>query len=64
MTAAIRGANPRYHGFISVAHNPLYQTVCNLTAHEITVGWSVGFRFVTLGECLGDASSNWYRTEL
>lgn len=64
VTATIKGADPRYRGFISIAHDPVYQTVYNLTGHQIAVGSSAGFRFVTLGECLGDPSSNWYRTEL
>jgi len=64
VSIAISGADRRYRGFISIAHDIHYQTVFNLTLHEITAGLNAGFRFVTLGECLNDPPSNWYRTEL
>lgn len=64
VSTAISGADRRYRGFISIAHDIHHQTVFNLTLHQITAGLEAGFRFVTLGECLNDPPSNWYRTEL
>lgn len=55
-------ADRRYRGFISIAHDIHYQTVFNLTGYEIQAGLNFGYQFVTLGECLGDPSPNWYRT--
>ena len=63
VTGAINGADPRYRGFISIAHDIHSQTVVNLTMHEIDVGRNRGFRFVTLGECLNDPQDNWYRID-
>jgi hypothetical protein len=36
--------------------------VYNLTDYILTSLFSAGYRAVTVGECLGDPSANWYRT--
>ncbi|KAI5809971.1 hypothetical protein DFH27DRAFT_606391 [Peziza echinospora] len=61
VSGAISGANARTQSFLSIAHDIHYETVFTLTKHEIEVGLANGFRFVTLGECLGDPAANWYR---
>ncbi|KAI5792582.1 hypothetical protein DFH27DRAFT_192877 [Peziza echinospora] len=57
---AISGANLG-QSFMSIAHDIHYQTVYTLTQYQIDVTRAKGFRFVTLGECMGDPVANWYR---
>ncbi|KAL7276445.1 hypothetical protein RUND412_000549 [Rhizina undulata] len=59
---AIAGTNPAVKSFMSIAHDIHQQTVINLTGYQIDVGIKNGYRHVRLGECLGDAAQNWYRT--
>lgn len=50
------------HDYIVLAHDVHYQTVVNLTEYMIEVSKSRGYKLVTVGECLGDPSQNWYRS--
>lgn len=50
--------------YITLAHDVHYQTVVNLTAFMVSVSRSRGYKLVTVGECLGDPETNWYRTAL
>lgn len=58
---AINGANPATKSFLHIEHDLQRQVVYNLTDHILTSLKARGFRSVTLGECLGDPSQNWYR---
>ncbi|KAH0603297.1 uncharacterized protein H6S33_007619 [Morchella sextelata] len=60
---ALEGLNSNYNSLLSIAHDIHDQTVNNLTDYQITAGYQRGYRYVTVGECLGDPQSNWYRTQ-
>jgi len=49
-------------GRISLSHDPLQQTVQVLAQQMLDAVRARGLRTVTVGECLGDAAANWYRT--
>lgn len=49
-------------GYIILAHDVHEQTVTNLTAYMITTAQDLGFKLVTVGACLGDPETNWYRS--
>lgn len=46
---------------LAIGHDIHYQTVYNLTEHLLSTAAQKGFKFVTVGECLNDPVSNWYR---
>jgi peptidoglycan/xylan/chitin deacetylase (PgdA/CDA1 family) len=54
-------ANAATNEYIELSHDIHYQTVVNLTAYMVSIAKARGYRLVTVGECLGDPSSNWYR---
>jgi hypothetical protein len=58
---AIDGSDPGSDSFLQIEHDIHYQTVYNLTDYVLTSLFAAGYRAVTVGECLGDPSSNWYR---
>jgi peptidoglycan/xylan/chitin deacetylase (PgdA/CDA1 family) len=49
------------NAYISLEHDVHQYTVQVLAAHIIQTAQSRGYRTVTVGECLGDPSGNWYR---
>lgn len=49
-------------GSISLSHDPLENTVATLAQAMIDSVKNSGKAFATVGECLGDAPANWYRT--
>ncbi|KAF4552560.1 Polysaccharide deacetylase-like protein 2 [Elsinoe fawcettii] len=51
--------NPR--SALVLAHDIHQTTVRRLTEHMLQTGQRAGYRFVTVGECLGDSAENWYR---
>lgn len=53
--------SPSSSSFIVLNHDVHYQTVYNLTEYELQRVAATGYRPVTVGECLGDPSANWYR---
>ncbi len=59
--AAIEGTNPAKKSFLQIEHDIHYQTVYNLTDYILTSLFANGYKAVTVGECLGDPVSNWYR---
>lgn len=59
---AIDGSDPAKDSFLQIEHDIHYQTVYNLTDYILTSLFASGYRAVTVGECLGDPVSNWYRT--
>lgn len=60
--AAMEDANSDVDKFLQIEHDPVYQTVYNLTDYILESLTRNGFRAVTVGECLDDPKSNWYRT--
>ncbi|KAK3302146.1 uncharacterized protein B0T15DRAFT_294021 [Chaetomium strumarium] len=58
---AVDGSDPEEDSFLQIEHDIHYQTVYNLTDYVLTSLFSMGYRSVTVGECLGDPAANWYR---
>jgi hypothetical protein len=58
---AINAANVRTDNFLNIEHDIHYQTVYNLTDYMLASLFKHGYKSVTVGECLGDPASNWYR---
>ncbi|KAL7930305.1 carbohydrate-binding module family 18 [Trichoderma chlorosporum] len=50
------------HSYIVLAHDVHYQTVVSLAKYMIETSRSRGYQLVTVGDCLGDPSENWYRS--
>ncbi|KJZ72754.1 hypothetical protein HIM_07829 [Hirsutella minnesotensis 3608] len=59
--AAVEGKNPAATKWLQIEHDPVHQSVYNLTEHMLRSLTRNGFRSVTVGECLGDPAENWYR---
>lgn len=59
--AAVSPSNPLTDSFICLAHDIHESTVTQLALHMITAAKDAGYDLVTVGECLGDPMSNWYR---
>lgn len=47
--------------WLAIGHDILEQTAMNLTEYMLTTVKELGFKPVTVGECLGDPKENWYR---
>ncbi|KZL63549.1 chitin deacetylase [Colletotrichum incanum] len=60
-SSAINSANPSSSSFIALAHDIQSFTVNGFVQYMIDVAKEKGFEFTTVGECLGDPASNWYR---
>ncbi|KAE8450181.1 hypothetical protein EG329_006962 [Mollisiaceae sp. DMI_Dod_QoI] len=60
--AAIAQINPATGNYLEIEHDIHYQTVYNLTDYILSSMYAKGFKSVTVGDCLGDPSSNWYRS--
>ncbi|KAJ4382155.1 hypothetical protein N0V86_002484 [Didymella sp. IMI 355093] len=56
------GASPATSEWLSIGHDIHYQTVYNLTDYMLSTLTGLGYKAVTVGECLGDPSANWYRS--
>ncbi|ATY64953.1 chitin deacetylase [Cordyceps militaris] len=54
-------SDPSRNSYITLAHDVHYETVETLTAYMIELSRRRGYKLVTVGECLGDPVSNWYR---
>ncbi|KAK6529408.1 hypothetical protein TWF281_008584 [Arthrobotrys megalospora] len=61
-TDIIRTVDPRTASIISIAHDIHPLSVLKLTVEMLKVIKAKGFQTVTVGECLGDARSYWYRS--
>ncbi|KAA8908143.1 hypothetical protein FN846DRAFT_685514 [Sphaerosporella brunnea] len=59
---AINSADPASRGFIPLTHDVHSTTVNSLVQYMIDTLKSRGFKATTVGWCLNDHSSNWYRT--
>lgn len=59
--ARVEGLDPATSSVLQIEHDPIYQTVYNLTEYMLQGLVRNDFRGVTVGECLGDPEDNWYR---
>jgi peptidoglycan/xylan/chitin deacetylase (PgdA/CDA1 family) len=48
--------------WLSIGHDILDQTANNLTEYMLSTLTQLGYKAVTVGECLGDPKANWYRS--
>jgi len=55
-------AKPATNEWLSIAHDIHQQTAYNLTEFMLSTLTSLGYKGVTVGECLGDPATNWYRS--
>ncbi|KEY64217.1 hypothetical protein S7711_03506 [Stachybotrys chartarum IBT 7711] len=58
----VEGRDPENTRYLHIEHDPVYQSVYNLTGYMLESLERNGFRAVTVGECLLDPRENWYRT--
>ena len=56
------GATPATSEWLSISHDIHAQTAYNLTDYMLSTAVGLGYRMVTVGECLGDPVANWYRS--
>lgn len=59
--AGVDGSDPHAAGIITLAHDIHATTVHDLTQFMIDKARMAGYELVTVGECMGDPPSNWYR---
>ncbi|KAI9682740.1 MAG: hypothetical protein M1829_006727 [Trizodia sp. TS-e1964] len=59
---AITGKPSQNNDFLVIGHDIHQQTAYNLTTYMLDTLLAAGYQAVTVGECLGDPSGNWYRT--
>ncbi|KAK6353943.1 hypothetical protein TWF730_008363 [Orbilia blumenaviensis] len=57
----IYGTNPKKSSILSIAHDIYQRSVTMLTIEMLKAIKAKGFEGVTVGKCLGDSPSNWYR---
>jgi len=48
--------------WLAIGHDILDQTANNLTEFMLSTITQLGYKAVTVGDCLGDSKDNWYRT--
>jgi len=48
--------------WISISHDIIEHTAMDLTEFMLKTVTDLGYKLVTVGECLGDPKGNWYRT--
>jgi peptidoglycan/xylan/chitin deacetylase (PgdA/CDA1 family) len=58
----IRSADPSQSDFLVIGHDIHEQTARNLTAYMLQRMKTLGYKAVTVGECLNDPAANWYRS--
>jgi peptidoglycan/xylan/chitin deacetylase (PgdA/CDA1 family) len=56
------GATASNSEWLSITHDIHEQTAYNLTEYMLSTLTTLGYKAVTVGECLGDPSTNWYRS--
>jgi hypothetical protein len=59
-SSALSSTKTKEGGFIVLAHDIHPDTVRTLTQYMIDTAKDLGYKLVTLGECLGDPAKNWY----
>lgn len=55
------GATPASSDWLAISHDIIEQTANNLTEYMLSTLTQLGYKAVTVGECLGDPEENWYR---
>ncbi|KAI2789459.1 Chitin deacetylase [Penicillium oxalicum] len=60
---ALKSGNPEHTSWLVIGHDIHEQTVHNLTEHMLKTSIDLGYRPVTVGECLRDPRDNWYRAD-
>ncbi|KAJ5388676.1 hypothetical protein N7509_011217 [Penicillium cosmopolitanum] len=60
---ALSSGNPHTKSWLVIGHDAHEQTVHNLTEHMLQTMTRLGYRPVTLGDCLRDPRDNWYRKD-
>jgi len=55
------GATPANSQWLEIGHDIHAQTANNLTDYMLSTLTQLGYKGVTVGECLGDPAANWYR---
>lgn len=55
------GAKPASAEWLAIGHDIHEQTAYNLTEYMLSTLTQLGYKAVTVGECLGDPVANWYR---
>lgn len=58
----LAGTNPATDSRHAIAHDIHELTARNLSSYMINYIDSLGYKMVTLGECMGEPEENWYRT--
>jgi peptidoglycan/xylan/chitin deacetylase (PgdA/CDA1 family) len=56
-----QGATPKSNDWLTLSHDIVEQTANNLTEYMLSTLTELGYKAVTVGECLGDPEDNWYR---
>ncbi|KAF2852830.1 carbohydrate esterase family 4 protein [Plenodomus tracheiphilus IPT5] len=56
------GATPAKNQWLEIGHDIHEQTANNLTDFMLSTLTQLGYRGVTVGDCLGDPKANWYRS--
>ena len=56
-----KGATPKSNDWLAISHDIVEQTANNLTEYMLSTLTELGYKAVTVGECLGDPEDNWYR---
>jgi peptidoglycan/xylan/chitin deacetylase (PgdA/CDA1 family) len=59
---SLQAGNPQQDSFIALAHDIHGDTVGQLVPFMIQQARAMGYQFSTVGECLGEDQSNWYRS--
>ena len=57
----VQSRDPKSTKWLQIEHDPVYQSVYNLTEYMLKSLFANDFRPVTVGECLKDPRENWYR---
>lgn len=55
------GATPEINSSLAISHDIVEKTAYNLTEYMLSTLTDLGYKAVTVGECLGDPEDNWYR---
>ncbi|WZH45937.1 Bifunctional xylanase deacetylase [Fusarium acuminatum] len=59
--STVEGRSPSSNTWLHIEHDPVYQSVYNLTEYMLKSLTRNKFSAVTVGECLQDPKANWYR---
>ena len=62
VAAGFNNTSPSTDSRVTIAHDIHQLSAQNLTAYMLDYIGGLGFKMVTLGECMGEPEANWYRT--